>query len=124
MKKDIFEEYMGRLENKIMARFDRYDTLLKLVNDKEPKMLDGENLLDNYDICKLLKISKRTLGRYRASKTLNKITTNPTINIIQKRAEQLHLIRRQNKAISYKITGFISQVPKHSTYKKITLKSI
>ena len=28
---------------------------------------DGERLLDNYDLCRMLNISKRTLQRYRTS---------------------------------------------------------
>ena len=70
LEKDAFEEYMGRLENKIMARFDRYDCLLRLVTEKEPKMLEGEHLLDNQDLCQLLKVTQRTLQRYRSEKQL------------------------------------------------------
>ena len=42
----------------IMERFDRIDRTLERMN----------KLLDNYDLCQLLGITKRTLARYRQKK--------------------------------------------------------
>lgn len=71
LEREIFEEYMEGVEKRIMARFDRYDKLLKLVNDKEPKMIDGEVVFDNQELSVLLKVTKRTLQRYRSLKVLH-----------------------------------------------------
>ena len=48
----------------IMERFDRIDRTLERMN----KCLEGDTLLDNYDLCQLLGITKRTLARYRQKK--------------------------------------------------------
>ena len=66
LEKDTFEEYMGQL----LVRFDYQDKILRTLINKQPKLLDGEALLDNQDLCQLLQVSKRTLQRYRSSKTL------------------------------------------------------
>ncbi|MDR1883966.1 MAG: helix-turn-helix domain-containing protein [Prevotella sp.] len=49
-----------------MARFDRLDKHLEKMAIKE-KLLEGERLLDNQDVCQMLNVSKRTLQRYRSS---------------------------------------------------------
>ena len=59
--KDEFEGWMER----IMDRFDHTDKLLEKVIKKN-SCLDGEELLDNQDLCLLLKVGIRTLQRYRA----------------------------------------------------------
>ena len=48
----------------IMERFDRIERALERMN-KLKECLDGDTLLDNYDLCRLLGITKRTLARYR-----------------------------------------------------------
>ena len=47
----------------IMERFDRIDRTLERMN-KLKECLEGDTLLDNYDLCQLLGITKRTLARY------------------------------------------------------------
>ena len=49
----------------IMERFDRTEKLLERVLKKN-NTLDGEEVLDNQDLCLLLKVGIRTLQRYRA----------------------------------------------------------
>lgn len=44
-----------------MERFDRIDQQLQK-NEKMVHPLDGDTLLDNQDMCQLLKVSKRTLA--------------------------------------------------------------
>lgn len=52
---------------KIMERLDKIDRALERMN-KLKDCLDGDTLLDNYDLCQLLGITKRTLARYRQKK--------------------------------------------------------
>ncbi|MBW4360545.1 helix-turn-helix domain-containing protein [Flavobacterium taihuense] len=58
-------EFMAWME-RIMERFD---ILMELVNvDKNQlAVIDGEELLDNQDVLQMLKISTRSLQRYRSS---------------------------------------------------------
>ena len=58
------EEFEGWME-RIMERFDRTEKLLERVLKKN-NTLDGEEVLDNQDLCLLLKVGIRTLQRYRA----------------------------------------------------------
>jgi predicted DNA-binding transcriptional regulator AlpA len=58
--------FMQNWFERFMARFDRLDKHLEKMALKE-KLLDGERLLDNQDVCQLLNVSKRTLQRYRSS---------------------------------------------------------
>ena len=51
----------------IMERFDRIERALERMN-KLKECLDGDTLLDTYDLCRLLGITKRTLARYRQKK--------------------------------------------------------
>ena len=60
--KEQFEAWMER----IMDRFDKQDKALSNMN-KRSNALEGEHLLDNQDLCRLLNVSKRTLQRYRSS---------------------------------------------------------
>lgn len=64
-----FENWMRQ----IMGRFDRNEQLIASLTSKElreVKYLDGEQLLDNQDLCELLNTSKRSIQRYRSSGTL------------------------------------------------------
>lgn len=58
-----------RWMEKIMNRFD---ILHEKINSKQNELasIDGEQLLDNQDVLQLLKISSRTLQRYRSDKKL------------------------------------------------------
>ena len=59
--KTEFEAWMER----IMDRFDMQDKKIdRVINGRN--CLDGEELLDNQDLCLLLKVGIRTLQRYRA----------------------------------------------------------
>lgn len=51
--------------NKIMTRFDLLQEDLQ--ESKSSQTLDGEELLDNQDVQQLLKISGRSLQRYRSA---------------------------------------------------------
>ena len=58
--KDDFTAWMER----IMDRFDMQDKKIdRVINGRN--CLDGEELLDNQDLCLLLKVAPRTLTRYR-----------------------------------------------------------
>lgn len=60
--KENFEVWMER----IMDRFDKTDAKIEKAAKAETR-IKGEVLLDNQDLCIMLKISKRTLQRYRVS---------------------------------------------------------
>lgn len=51
---------------RIMTRFDILSEKLK-ENENELNSIDGEQLLDNQDVLQLLKISARSLQRYRSA---------------------------------------------------------
>lgn len=56
--------------SQIMIRLDQIkDGLNRLSRRRE--CFDGDTLLDNYDMCQLLNITKRTLARYRQKKLIN-----------------------------------------------------
>lgn len=60
-----FEEML----TKIMERFDRIEQKLQ-IKEQLVHPLDGDVLLDNQDMCLLLKVSKRTLAGYRQKKLI------------------------------------------------------
>ena len=55
--------------DRLMARFDKIDAYMAKLAMKE-KLLEGDALMDNQDVCRMLNISKRTLQRYRSSGAL------------------------------------------------------
>lgn len=61
MSSEEFESWMNRLLGRMDSLEKRIDELLKRQN-----ILNGEILLDNQDLCFQLKISKRSLQRYRS----------------------------------------------------------
>ncbi len=63
---DDLQDWMQTWFEQFIKRFDRIERHLEKMAIKE-KLLDGERLLDNQDICQLLNVSKRTLQRYRSS---------------------------------------------------------
>ena len=63
---DDLKDWMQIWFERLMVRFDRIDRHLEKMAIKE-KLLEGERLLDNQDVCQLLNVSKRTLQRYRSS---------------------------------------------------------
>ena len=63
----IDRETFQMMLHQIMERFDKIDRTLERMN-KLKDCLDGDTLLDNYDLCRLLGITKRTLARYRQKK--------------------------------------------------------
>lgn len=63
------KEYLDRLLKLITERFDAIDRKLeRMARNKD--IMDGDELLDNEDVCRLLNIHKRTLQRYKQYKIL------------------------------------------------------
>ena len=60
--KQTFEAWMER----IMLRIEMLNKKIEKLNNSK-NQLDGDTLLDNQDLCLLLKVSKRSLQRYRSS---------------------------------------------------------
>ena len=58
-------EFMAWTE-RIMERFDILTQLVNAAKNRHAN-IDGEELLDNQDILQMLKISSRSLQRYRSS---------------------------------------------------------
>ena len=64
LDKEYFDGWMQRLSE----RLERIEKLCAGTwSNRFPSCLTGERLLDNYDLCRMLNISKRTLQRYRTS---------------------------------------------------------
>lgn len=62
LEKEYFDIWMRR----IMDMLERIERNLGPPEEPEyPVMEDGEKLYDNFDLCKMLHVSKRTLQRYR-----------------------------------------------------------
>ncbi len=65
MDNKSFEDWM-RI---ILGRFDKIDKTLDRMN-KLKECFEGDTLLVNYDLCKLLGVTKRTIARYRQKKLI------------------------------------------------------
>ena len=63
----INSETAHKMFIQLMERFDKIEKLLERQN-KMKECLDGDTLLDNYDLSKLLGVTHRTLARYRQKK--------------------------------------------------------
>ncbi|WP_028896229.1 helix-turn-helix domain-containing protein [Prevotella sp. HUN102] len=62
-------ETVQKMFLQIMGRFDNVDRTLERMN-KVKDCLDGDTLLENHDLCRLLGVTKRTLARYRQKKLI------------------------------------------------------
>ena len=60
----INSETAHKMFIQLMERFDKIEKMLERQN-KMKECLDGDTLLDNYDLSKLLGVTHRTLARYR-----------------------------------------------------------
>ena len=65
----INSETAHKMFIQLMERFDKIEKLLERQN-KMKECLDGDTLLDNYDLSKLLGVTQRTLARYRQKKLI------------------------------------------------------
>ena len=58
------KEYFDAAISKI---FDRLDAIESKIDGFKKHVIDGREMIDNADLCKILKISKRSIYRYRRS---------------------------------------------------------
>lgn len=65
----IKSETAHKMFIQLMERFDKIEKMLERQN-KMKECLDGDTLLDNYDLSKLLGVTHRTLARYRQKKLI------------------------------------------------------
>ena len=65
----INSETAHKMFIQLMERFDKIEKMLERQN-KMKECLDGDTLLDNYDLSKLLGVTHRTLSRYRQKKII------------------------------------------------------
>jgi Helix-turn-helix domain len=63
------QEMINKMFFQVMERFDTIDLTLEKMQ-KQKDCLDGDSLLENSDLCKLLGVTKRTLARYRQKKLI------------------------------------------------------
>ena len=90
------EDFIAWME-RIMDRFDMQDKKMDKVI-KGRNCLDGEELLDNQDLCLLLKVGIRTLQRYRAMGLLPYFTISGKVFY---RAKDVHeFIRNRFDAVA------------------------
>ena len=92
--KEWLEDWMERF----MERFDQLDKFMELMSGR-CNVLNGERLLDNQDLCRLLNVSKRTLQRYRSARELNYITIHHKIYYTEKNVAKFmseHFSTRDN----------------------------
>lgn len=82
---------------------ERFDLLTEHINevDKKRASVDGEELLDNQDILQMLKISARSLQRYRSSGKLPYYTISG--KIYYKLSDVHQFVRDSFTARAYKI---------------------
>ena len=62
-------EQFEQLISLLSTRFDKIDKTLDCMMRVKSSM-DGDQLLDNQDLCLLLGVTKRTLARYRQKKII------------------------------------------------------
>lgn len=66
---EYYKEYLDGILRLVTERFDTIDRKLdRIARNKD--IMDGNQLLDNQDVCLLLKIHPGTLQRYRQDKVL------------------------------------------------------
>ena len=65
----INSETAHKMFIQLMERFDKIEKMLER-QTKMKECLDGDTLLDNYDLSKLLGVTHRTLARYRQKKLI------------------------------------------------------
>lgn len=63
----INSETAQKMFMQVIERFEKIERMLERMN-KLKECMEGDTLLDNYDMCQLLGITKRTLARYRQKK--------------------------------------------------------
>lgn len=61
-------EYFDGWMQRIWERLERIEKKISTPADPQPNVMpEGEKLLDNFDLCRMMNVSKRTLQRYRSS---------------------------------------------------------
>jgi len=65
----LHHETVHKMFSALMERFEKLERTFERMN-RIKDCLDGDTLLDNYDLCRLLGVTKRTLARYRQKKLI------------------------------------------------------
>ena len=78
----------------IMQRFGRIVGCLERLSRKK-ECFDGDTLLDNFDMCKLLNVTKRTLARYRQKKLVKYYMIDR--KVYYKATEVQEFLKRSNR---------------------------
>ena len=80
---------------KLMERFDKIEKMLERQN-KMKECLDGDTLLDNYDLSKLLGVTHRTLARYRQKKLIRYYKASEVKDFFEQKGLPLPASMRNN----------------------------
>lgn len=67
ISKDYFDERMTQIQKQLADIEEICMSMTIHKRSEYKKDMDGEPLLENYDLCQMLNVSKRTLQRYRSS---------------------------------------------------------
>lgn len=102
LEKEYFDVWMRR----IIEVLERIESKQKPPKKPEYMVLEnGEKLLDNFDLCRMLHVSKRTLQRYRTEfglpyQLLNQKTyyrESEVLRFIEMNLSKHHNLRRKNE---------------------------
>ena len=99
LEKEYFDIWMRR----IMEVLERIECNQKPPKRPEyPVLENGEKLLDNFDLCRMLHVSKRTLQRYRTEcglpyQMLNQKTFYKESDVLKFLHENLDRLKRNNE---------------------------
>lgn len=102
LEKEYFDIWMRR----IMDMLERIEQRQKPPKEPQYAVLEnGDRLLDNYDLCRMLHVSKRTLQRYRTEyglpyRMLNQKTyyeESDVLRFIEENFEKLRNLQRSDK---------------------------
>lgn len=98
----LHQETVHKMFSTLMERFDRMERTLERMN-RLKDCLDGDTLLDNYDLCRLLGVTKRTLARYRQKKLIRYYMIDG--RTYYKASEIQEFLQMKGKALPAAISG-------------------
>lgn len=65
----LYNETVHTMFSRLMERLDKMERAFERMS-RLKNCLEGDTLLDNYDLCRLLGVTKRTIARYRQKKLI------------------------------------------------------
>lgn len=93
----IDNEVLGKMIMTIVEGFDRIEKKLDRMN-RVKDCLDGDTLLDNYDVARLLGVTLRTVARYREKGLLRYYQTDANGKNFYRSSEIQEFLQKRGKA--------------------------